>query len=382
VADASGDAGALPARADAIRADRTNQGDFAWRKSGVLPCDVWQAFGLAQNGDRVGLVSTPTHCGLTAIIKEVHLYSHWPSRLCVVLENRNGEELDDILRSDVVLLSASSSALGKEDVIDSGFGNLGGPKEDLPAEKLGEGAETQLALMELEPPCAEADSRCRNAETSTVSIRVALWIVITADTDPKFRIAPTSQQASLALLIMNLHVHTQTPAAQVDSKHLDSQDAAIFLKVAPDALSRGLLQRPDSKHLDSQDGGAFKEESVKEKRKEPVAKAAEAAPISAPQASEQQQRALQQMALHEQLRQRQLRVHHSGFQQQIYQHQQHSAFPLLRGQQQPQWQHFNNRFNLRFPAPRPPPLPPRPAQDRPGPLPSNGVGWPGRPLGY
>jgi hypothetical protein len=151
-------------------------------------------------------------------------------------------------------------------------------------------------------------------------------------------------------------IHTQTPAAQADWKHLDPQD-----------------------------GGTLTEESVKEKRKEPGAKAAEAAPSSAPQASEQQQRALQQMALHQQLRQNQLQQLHSGFQQQplpviFRQQQQHSAFPLLRGQQHPlPWQHFNNSFNLRFPAPRLLPLPPRPAL---GPLPSNGVGWPGRPLRY
>ena len=166
------------------------------------------------------------------------------------------------------------------------------------------------------------------------------------------------QQPSLALLLMmKLHVLTQTPAAQAYSRHLDSQD-----------------------------GGTLKEESANEKRKETGAKAAEAAPSSAPQASEQLQRALQQMALHQQLRERQLQQLHSGFPQQpprllFRQQQQHSAFPPLRGQQQqsPQWQHFNNPFNLRFPAPRPPPLPPGPAL---GPLPSNGFGWPGRPLGY
>ena len=161
---------ASSARADTIRsADRANQGDFAWRKSGALPCDVWQAFGLAQRGDRVGLVSTPAHRGVTAIIKEVHLNSHWPSKLCVVLE-RCGEELDDILRSDVVLLSASSSALGPGELIIPGCGKLGRPKEDLLGERLGEGAETQLAMKDLEPPCAEANLRCRNAETSTVSL--------------------------------------------------------------------------------------------------------------------------------------------------------------------------------------------------------------------
>ena len=184
-ADDSGEAAASSASADAIRsADRTSQGVFAWRKSGALPCDVWQAFGLAQRGDRVGLVSTPAHRGVTAIIKEVHLNSHWPSRLCVTLE-RCGEELDDILRSDVVLLSASSSALGPAELITPRCGKLGGPKKDLLGENLDEGAETQLAMS------AEANSRCKNAETSTVSLSTgALWVIILADNDPRFRIAP------------------------------------------------------------------------------------------------------------------------------------------------------------------------------------------------
>jgi hypothetical protein len=212
--DASSEAAASSARADAIRsADRTNQGDFAWRKSGALPCDVWQAFGLAQRGDRVGLVSTPSHRGVTAIIKEVHLNSHWPSKLCVVLE-RCGEELDDILRSEVVLLSASRSALGPGELIIPGCGKLGRPKEDLLGERLGEGAETQLAMKDLEPPCAEVNLRCRNSETSTVSLRVALWIIILANNDPNSRIAPAFQQSSLALLMMKLHdSHTDSSCA-------------------------------------------------------------------------------------------------------------------------------------------------------------------------
>ena len=86
------------------------------------PSALWQSFGLAQPGDRVGLATTPRHRGLTAIVKRALPDHHWPSILCVTLEG--SEQEVDVKRSEVKLLSASSSTLAPEPLSDPGRGTL------------------------------------------------------------------------------------------------------------------------------------------------------------------------------------------------------------------------------------------------------------------
>ena len=96
------------------------------------PSELWQSFGLAQPGDRVGLATTTKHHGLTAIVKYAHPDHHWPSLLRVTLED--SEQEIDVKRSDVKLLTASTT-LVPEPLSDPGCETLeAGLHEDLRGE--------------------------------------------------------------------------------------------------------------------------------------------------------------------------------------------------------------------------------------------------------